>query len=168
MENRKGKVLKVRVFPDPVLRQPVEEVRDFGEELSDLLADMWATMYAKDGVGLAAPQVGISKSLAVIDHHGDRYVVVNPQILSQDGEEEGEEGCLSFPGIFVNVKRPSRIRLRFQDETGAVKEMELQGFIARVYLHEIDHLRGRLLIDHVSPIRRQMIKTRLAKRSEDR
>jgi peptide deformylase len=95
-------------------------------------------------------------------------VVVNPQILSQDGEEEGEEGCLSFPGIFVNVKRPSRIRLRFQDETGAVKEMELQGFIARVFLHEIDHLKGRLLIDHLSPIRRQMIKTRLAKRSEDR
>ncbi|MCX7828679.1 MAG: peptide deformylase [Thermanaerothrix sp.] len=159
--------MKIRVFPDPVLREPVSPVEDFGPDLSGLLADMWATMYAKDGVGLAAPQVGISKSLAVIDYHGDRYVLINPEVLEADGDEEGEEGCLSFPGIFVKVHRPTRIRVRFQDETGSLREMEVQGFLARVFLHEIDHLKGKLLIDHVSPMRRHIITSKLKKRSTE-
>ncbi|WP_040825291.1 peptide deformylase [Thermanaerovibrio velox] len=165
--NVKGNVMKIRVFPDPVLREPVDPVEDFGSDLSKLLADMWATMYVKDGIGLAAPQVGISKSLAVIDYHGERYTLINPEVLDAEGDEEGEEGCLSFPGIFVKVHRPTRIRVRFQDESGDPREMDVHGFLARVFMHEIDHLKGKLLIDHVSPMRRHMITSKLKKRSAE-
>lgn len=160
-------LLDIRVFPDPVLRAPTKPVEDFGPSLQAFLEDLWHTMYVRDGVGLAAPQVGVSQKITVVDVQGQKFVLVNPVILEREGEAVAEEGCLSFPGIFVPVTRPARIRLRFQDATGRPVEMEARDFLARVFSHEIDHLNGRLLIDQVSPLRRQFIKRKLQKREEE-
>ena len=96
------------VYPNPVLREETEEVTEFDEELKTLVADMWETMYANDGIGLAAPQVGVSQKVIVIDYKDDKYVLVNPVILSEEGSVTGEEGCLSFPGIYEKVVSPEK------------------------------------------------------------
>ncbi len=160
-------VQKIRIFPDPVLREKTESIEDFGESLNELLDDMWDSMLAHDGVGLAGPQIGLSLQIAVIQIKENRYVLINPEILEERGEQIGEEGCLSFPGIFEKVRRPEWVKVRARDERGELYEVEGTGLFARALSHEIDHLRGVLLLDHLSPLKRGIIKRKLKKREEN-
>ncbi|MDI9387745.1 MAG: peptide deformylase [Synergistota bacterium] len=153
--------LRLRVFPDPILRENTEPVADFGDELKDIVAEMVRLMRVHDGVGLAAPQAGLSLRLAVVLFEDTLHVLANPELLSSEGEQDGEEGCLSFPGIFGNVRRPERITIRHRDIDGTELETTVEGFLARAFLHEMDHLDGRLLIDHFSPVKRAMSKKKL-------
>ena len=156
-------VRDIRVFPDPILREETSPIEDFGESFREILQDMWDSMLAHDGVGLAGHQVGISLKIAVIQIEENRYVLVNPEILEERGEQVGEEGCLSFPGIFERVCRPEWVRVRALNERGEPCEIEGTGLLARALAHEIDHLRGVLLLDHLSPLKRGIIKRRLKK-----
>lgn len=160
-------VRRVRVYPDPVLREENKNIEVFDESLQAFVADMWDTMYVADGVGLAAPQVGENVNLIVIDYHDEKYVLINPLITEQQGEVTNEEGCLSFPGIYEKVISPERIRVQYRDETGGEHDEWHEGFLACVFSHEIDHLHGRLLIDRVSPLKRQILKKKLAKRAKE-
>lgn len=161
-------VKKICVYPDPVLRDQTIEITSFGEELAELVSDMWETMYVFDGIGLAGPQVGVSQKIAVIDYNGEKYVLINPLILEKKGSKIVEEGCLSFPGIYEKVESPEYIRVKWQNETGVSQEREIDGFLACVFSHEIDHLNGRLLIDRVSPLKRQFMKKKLAKLAKEK
>ncbi|MBP5212628.1 MAG: peptide deformylase [Pyramidobacter sp.] len=155
--------LRIVEFPDPVLRKPTKPVTDFGPSLKTFVDEMTIAMKDDDGVGIAAPQVGVSKKIAVVCIEGTRYVLVNPRIVEMEGEQGGEEGCLSFPGIFGEIKRAARVVVECQDETGAPRRYEGEGFVARAFQHEIEHLDGKLLIDHFSPIKREMIRKKLLK-----
>jgi len=150
-------LLEIRMFGDPVLRQPALEVRDFDGALARLAHDMMETMHAASGVGLAANQVGVLRRLFTYDDPGDDDVegtagaVVNAVLLgSSEDVEESDEGCLSFPGLFYPVKRPLTVHVRHQDLHGEEHEMELSGFGARIWLHEMDHLNGVLFVDHLA------------------
>ena len=160
-------VRKVCVYPDPVLREPTEEVTSFDEELKSLADEMLETMYASDGIGLAGPQVGISKKIAVIEYKGEKYVLINPVIFEREGAIIVEEGCLSFPGIYEKVEAPELIKVEYQDVNGDHFEKNVDGFLACVFSHEIDHLNGKLLIDRVSPLKRQFLKKKLAKQARE-
>lgn len=147
--------LKLRYFPDPVLKQKAKRITTFDSSVRKIAEDMLDTMYNNDGVGLAAPQVGISKQLMVIDvNAGDEdeqrkpIVFINPQIIEWEGEMVGQEGCLSFPGVFFEVKRARRIVVRYQNLSG--KELKLEAsdnLLCRAIQHEMDHLMGELFID---------------------
>ena len=160
-------VRKVCVYPDPVLREPTEEVTSFDEELKSLADEMLETMYASDGIGLAGPQVGISKKIAVIEYKGEKYVLITPVIFEREGAISVEEGCLSFPGIYEKVEAPELIKVEYQDVNGDHFEKNVEGFLACVFSHEIDHLNGKLLIDRVSPLKRQFLKKKLAKQARE-
>ncbi|HPK42386.1 MAG TPA: peptide deformylase, partial [Synergistales bacterium] len=139
-------VRDIREYPEQVLRKGSQDVTDFGEDLQSLLRDMWETMVSNDGVGLAAPQIGVSLRVAVIGWRDRRIVLVNPVVIEQEGEEELEEGCLSAPGFFEKVTRPARVVVEAQDEHGKPIRLEEEGFLARVLMHEIDHLEGKLFL----------------------
>lgn len=153
--------IRLRIYPDPVLRKETKPVTEFGDPLKDLVADMVRIMHTGDGVGLAAPQIGVSKKIAVVFHGGILYVLANPEVLREEGEQTGEEGCLSFPGIFGSVSRPMKILVRHQDVNGKTHELTAEGFLARAFLHEMDHLEGRLLIDKFPPPERTAIRKKL-------
>jgi peptide deformylase len=161
-------------FPDPRLRQISKPVTAFDEELVKLVTDMKDTMYLAEGAGLAAIQVGEPLRLFIIDPEvaggtaeDPPLVVINPEIVSlSDEEQTGDEGCLSFPGIFVPVKRGMRARVRAQDLEGKAYEIEGAGLLARALQHENDHLEGRLLVDMVGPVKRQIIKRKMRKENE--
>lgn len=159
-------VRDIREYPEQVLREKARDVTDFGEELQSLLRDMWETMETNDGVGLAAPQVGVSLRVAVVGWRDRRIVLVNPVVIEQEGEEVQEEGCLSAPGFFEMVTRPARVVVEAQDEHGQPFRLEEEGFLARVLSHEIDHLEGKLFLDRLSPLKRQFLKKKLQKRVE--
>jgi peptide deformylase len=151
-------LLSVRTYPDPILKKKAAALTDFGPKEQQLFNDMVETMYEKDGVGLAAPQVGISKRILIASptmKRGEEWVIVNPEILESRGREIGMEGCLSLPGIAGEVPRAKTIRFRFQDRTGGFQEVEAKDFFARIVQHEIDHLDGILLIDRVDFNKRQ-------------
>lgn len=158
-------------FPDSRLRQKSEPVTAFDSALRALVADMKDTMYLAEGAGLAAIQIGEPLRLFIIDPEvagrgaeEAPLVVANPELIAISEEEQtGDEGCLSFPGIFVPVKRGLRARVRAQDVDGAVYEIEGEGLFARALQHESDHLSGRLLIDMVGPVKRQIIKRKMRK-----
>lgn len=159
---------KIVKYPDPVLETPGDPVTEFDEGLRQLVEDMFETMYAASGVGLAAPQVGVSKRLFVMDCSGgrdlaQRYVVINPQIVMTEGEQTGDEGCLSFPGIYIPVTRAMRAIVRAQDLEGREFELDAQELAARCVLHETDHCDGILFIERVSPLKREMVKRRIKK-----
>ncbi len=156
-------VLEITEYPAPVLKQAGEPVAEFGAELERLTSDMFETMYAAEGVGLAAPQVGLGLRLFVMDCEGLKLVAANPEILSAEGEQEGEEGCLSVGKVHAPLKRAARVRLRAQDVRGEWFEREAEGLAARCFLHETDHCDGTLFIDHLSPLRRDMVKRRFQK-----
>jgi peptide deformylase len=152
-------LLEIRVFGDPILRQAALPVHDFDGGLARLAADMHETMRASDGVGLAANQVGVLRSLFTWEIPGDEEeaiptvggAVINPVLLgTSEAVEEHEEGCLSFPGLFYPVERPISVHVRHQDLLGASHEVELEGFAARIWLHEMDHLAGVLFVDHLA------------------
>ena len=156
-------LMEITEFPERVLKEVGEPVEEFGGDLEKLVADMFETMYAEEGVGLAAPQVGLSLRLFVMDCEGVKLVAANPEIVSAEGAQEGEEGCLSVGKIHAPLKRAARVRLRAQDERGEWFEREAEGLAARCFLHETDHCDGRLFIDHLSPLRRDMVKRRFQK-----
>ncbi len=150
--------LKILTYPSPVLKKVAEPLTDFGPKMQKFFDDMIDTMYLDDGVGLAAPQVGVSKQVLIAcptAKPGEEYVVVNPVILSESGREAEMEGCLSLPGLAVKVERAQKIHLRFQDRNGKAWEVKLKDFFARVIQHEMDHLKGILLIDRVPFDQRQ-------------
>ena len=149
--------LDVRVFGDPVLRQRAFEVEDFDGSLARLARDLFDTMYAEEGVGLAANQVGVLRRVFTFDlpeseeRAGASGAIVNPVLLDSSAErQDGDEGCLSFPGLFYPLARPLGIRVRHQDLEGAEHEVALEGYLARIWLHEMDHLDGVLFIDHLA------------------
>ncbi len=156
-------VLKLVEYPAKVLLEPAEDIEVFDEELRRLASDMFETMYTEEGVGLAATQVGLSKRLFVMDCEGLKLVAANPEILSEEGEQEGEEGCLSLGKVGAPLKRASKVVLRAQDERGEFFEREAEGLVARCFLHETDHCNGTLFIDHLKPVRRDMVKRRFLK-----
>ncbi|MDR3355433.1 MAG: peptide deformylase [Synergistaceae bacterium] len=161
-------VLDVLIYPNPALRAEAAEVTDWNEELRKLMTDMWETMYISKGVGLAAPQVGVSKKLIVIEYEGEKHVVINPSIIEEDGFERAEEGCLSFPGVYESVERPAKIRVVYWDEAGARRDEVIEGFLARVFAHEIDHLSGRLFIDRLSPLKKGFIRKKMERQAREK
>ena len=149
--------LKVVKYPAPVLSAPAASVEQFGDELAALAGRMLEIMYASHGVGLAAPQLGVPIRMFVFNPTGrgeDEGVCVNPRIVSRDGSEVAEEGCLSLPGVTCKIKRFARVTVRGQDMIGRPIELVGEGLIARVFQHETDHLDGVLLLDRMSPVAR--------------
>src|SRR5919198_3379397 len=156
-------VLEIVEYPAQVLKQTGAPVEKFDAELEKLLAEMFETMYAAEGVGLAAPQVGLSLRLFVMDCEGLKLVAANPEILSAGGEQDGEEGCLSVGKIHAPLRRAARARLRAQDVRGGVFEREAEGLAARCFQHETDHCDGTLFIDRLSPLKRNIVIKRFQK-----
>lgn len=159
-------VIEILHHPDPRLRQKARTVTDFGPELQRLIDDMFETMYAEPGVGLAATQIGVALSLAVMDTSEDKkgqLVLINPEILSREDLQDMEEGCLSVPDVRDTVKRYNKLRFRAQDRKGQSYEMEAEGLFAQCVQHELDHLDGKLYIDYLSPLKRERIKKKLVK-----
>lgn len=159
-------IMEIRKYPDPVLRAKNRNVIVFDENLKKIIDDMFETMYANDGLGLAAPQIGINLMIAVVDHEGRKFTLINPVIIEARGEQVGEEGCLSFPEIFEEVKRPETVKVEACNEKGERYTIEASGMLARAFCHEIDHLHGRLIIDMVSPFKRSLIQKKLKQRSK--
>ena len=162
-------VRKIVKYGDPVLEQPSEPVTNFcSPELRGLVADMFETMYAAKGVGLAAPQIGVSQQLSVIDisvgeREEDKIVIINPEIIIKEGSQTGEEGCLSIPGFREPVTRANKVRVRAQNEKGEIIELDGEELLARAFQHEIDHLHGILFISHLSTLKRDMIRRKIRK-----
>lgn len=160
-------------YPEPILTTPAEPVADFGsEELKKLVADMFETMYAANGVGLAAPQINLARRLTVIDcsvgeNAAEKIVLINPEIIEVNGKQNGEEGCLSIPGFRANVVRAMNVRVNAQDVEGNWFEMEGSELLARAIQHEIDHLNGVLFIHHISPLKRDLIKRKIRKMQKE-
>ncbi len=158
----------VKLF-DPVLEREAETVMEFDTlELHKLLADMFESMYAAKGVGLAAPQIGIARKIAVIDtsvgeNPADKLVLINPKILRLEGKQTGEEGCLSIPGFREQVTRAKRATMKAQNAKGEWFEMTGEDLLARAFQHEIDHLNGKLYIKHISALKRDLIKRKVKK-----
>jgi peptide deformylase len=149
-------ILDIRVLGDPVLRKPTKPVTEITDELRQLIADMFETMYAAEGIGLAAPQVGRTERLAVVDVEGAKYVLINPKILSTTGDpDKAEEGCLSIPDIYGDVVRPFTVTFRAMDENGDEYEATGSELLGRCIQHEIDHLDGKLFLDYLSPLKRK-------------
>jgi peptide deformylase len=161
-------VRPILLFGDPRLEAPNEEVDGFGSELHELIEDLFETSWRAPGLGLAAPQVGVNLSLAVVDlsigeDPDARIVLANPEILESRGKVSLEEGCLSFPGLFTTIVRPRSLRLRARDRAGESFELEAEGLLAQAICHERDHLDGRLLVHHLRGLKRRMFLRRVAK-----
>ncbi len=162
----------ITVYGDPLLRKKAQEIEENHEGLAEIIENMWETMYYSDGVGLAAPQVGLSIRLFIIDAspaadedpglENFKKVFINPEIIKLTGEDWiMNEGCLSLPEIREDVKRPDAVRLKYYDEHFVLHEETYTGYAARVIQHEFDHLEGVLFIDHLSPLRKKLLKTKL-------
>jgi len=158
-------------FPDPRLRTRAEAVTRFDAELGKTIEDMFETMYAAPGIGLAATQIDVALRLIVIDISEERnqpLVFINPEILSREGAAVTEEGCLSVPGIFDNVERAAKIRVRFQDREGTVIESDFEGTLAVCVQHEMDHINCKLFVDYLSDLKRERIRKKLEKERKER
>ncbi len=161
-------LLPIRIYPDPVLRRKCPEVEIFDEKLAQLADDMVETMHAAPGVGLAAPQVGVAKRLAVVDlsvgeDAEELLILVNPEILEKDGLEVDVEGCLSLPGITEKVPRPQSLVLRAQTVEGETFELSADDWLARAICHELDHLNGVLFFDHLRGLRKEKVRRQIRK-----
>ncbi len=163
-------VYKIVKYPDPILEQKCDPVTDFGSaELQELVADMFETMYASKGVGLAAPQIGIPQQITVIDcgarneEEPQPIVLINPVVITKEGKQTGEEGCLSIPGFREDVTRSKIAVVRAQNESGETIEISGEDLLARAMQHEIDHLNGILFLSHLSSLKRDLIKRRIRK-----
>lgn len=162
------KIHTVVKYPDPVLMQKGAPVTDFGPELEEFIQEMFATMYAAQGIGLAAPQIGVSKQITVIDtsfkeRPEDKLVLINPEIIDKTGKQVEEEGCLSFPDIREKIQRAAWCKVRAQNVKGEFFEVEGEELLARALQHEIDHLHGVLFIDRLSGLKKDMVKRRIRK-----
>ncbi len=155
-------------YGNPVLEKPAAPVTEFDDELKILVADMFESMYEAKGVGLAAPQIGISKRLAVIDvsfkeNPREKLVLANPEIIHTEGKQNQSEGCLSIPDFRENVTRANKVTVRAQDINGKWYEKTGEELLARAFLHETDHLNGKLYISHLSALKRDLIKRKIRK-----
>jgi peptide deformylase len=150
-------IRKITEYPENVLAEVGKPVTEFDKELEHLVDDMWDTMYEAEGVGLAAPQIGLNLRLFVMDCEGVKLVAANPEILSTDGEQSELEGCLSVGKVPAIVVRPMKARLRAQDLKGKWFERDGTGYVARAFLHETDHCDGKLFIDLLPRLRRSMV-----------
>lgn len=162
-------ILEVVKYGDPILTRPAEAVTEFDAKLRKLVDDMFETMYGAPGVGLAAPQVGLLKRLFVMDCSSgkdkkQKVALINPVIETEEGEQIGEEGCLSFPGIYLQVARPQRLVVRARDVDGSEFKLDLMDLEARCASHETDHLDGELFISYISPLKRDLVKRKIKKR----
>ncbi len=150
-------IRRITEYPEEVLSKVGEPVTEFGEELKKLCDDMFETMYDDEGVGLAAPQIGLSLRLFVMDCDGIKLIAANPEIVETSGEQSGQEGCLSVGKHPAVVVRPEKVKLKAQDVNGEWFEREAEGYAARCFLHETDHCDGKLFIDHLPKMRREMV-----------
>ena len=161
-------VVPIRKYGDDVLRRATQPIETFDDALQALIEEMVQTMYAAPGIGLAANQIGVSKRVAVIDlsvgkRPNELHVLVNPQIIERIGEQNEEEGCLSVPDFTETVMRPAHVTVRFLDRNGAEREMPGEGLMARAMCHEIDHLDGKLYVDHLRGFKRDRIVRKIQK-----
>jgi peptide deformylase len=162
-------VRKILKYGEPILERAAEPVTEFATaELEELIADMWETMYASKGVGLAAPQIGVAKRISVIDisvgeDESKKIVIINPEISSKEGSQTGEEGCLSIPGFREPLTRANKVTVRALNEKGEAIELEGDELLARAFQHEIDHLNGILFIAHLSALKRDIIRRKIKK-----
>jgi peptide deformylase len=163
--------LTILEFPDPRLRTRAAPVKVVDDRIRKLVDDMFETMYAAPGVGLAATQVDVHERVIVIDVSEDRsqpITLINPELIASEGVEETEEGCLSVPGIFDKVRRAERIRVRTLDREGQVQEFDADGLLAVCIQHEMDHLEGKLFVDYLSELKRTRIRKKLEKERRER
>lgn len=156
-------IRKISEYPADVLSKAGDPVEQFDRELAELCDDMFETMYDAEGVGLAAPQIGLSLRLFVMDCAGIKLIAANPVVISSEGEQSEPEGCLSVGKVPAVVKRPMKVHLRAQNELGEWFEREADGYAARAFVHETDHCDGRLFIDHLPRLRREMVIRRFQK-----
>jgi peptide deformylase len=162
-------VLKILKYGEPVLEQPAEHISDFNSpDLSELIDNMFETMYAAKGVGLAAPQVGIGKRVTVIDisvgeDETKKLVLINPEIVAREGTQVGEEGCLSIPGFREPVTRAHKVTVKAHNPQGELFELSGEELLARALQHEVDHLNGKLFINHLSALKRDIIRRKIKK-----
>ena len=157
------------LFPDPVLLTPTQPVGEVDDDVRSLVRDMVETMYAAPGIGLAANQVGVSKRVCVVDlsvgeNEGELRVFINPRVVSTEGNEVGEEGCLSFPDIHLDIERPYTATVEALDLDGRAFTITASGLMARAIQHEIEHLQGRVFLQNVSPLKRELVKRQIKKR----
>lgn len=162
------KILPIRIFGDKVLRQKAKTIIEISDDIKDFITDLVETMYVKDGIGLAAPQVGKSLRIFVVDpfwykegNEKNPKVFINPEFLEFEGIESMEEGCLSLPNIFENVPRAEKIKMKYTNQEGKTETLEADGMFARAIQHEYDHLEGILFIDKISKFRRLIVKRKL-------
>ena len=159
-------ILEILKFPDPRLRNHARPVKVVDDAIRQLADDMLETMYDAPGIGLAATQVGVDRQLIVVDVSEERdqpMVLINPEVVAAEGEEEMEEGCLSVPGFYDKVKRAEKVKVRALNLEGEVVEMDLDGLLAVCVQHEIDHLHGKLFVDYLSRLKRERIRKKLEK-----
>lgn len=163
-------ILEIVKYGDPVLRKKTEPITEITDDVIQLAEDMLETMYAAPGVGLAGPQVGVSLQICVIDvvPEGKRnpIVLINPKVLSGENKVELEEGCLSFPKIYEKVKRWDKVRVEYVDLKGNLKEVEVEGFLAKAFQHEIDHLNGKVFIDYLPAWKRKLVEKEIKRRKK--
>lgn len=153
--------LKLRTFPESILRKKTEKVGHVTDSERSILDKMADLMYLSQGVGLAATQVGIDKQLAVIDVGDGLIKMINPVIIKRDGSDTSDEGCLSCPGTTVKVKRAKKVVVQFLNENGDVMQLKAEGLLAKAVQHELDHLAGKLILDYLGPIKKMFLKTKL-------
>jgi len=158
----------VSTYPQAVLRRKSEAVKEISEEIRDLIRDMKETMYSSNGIGLAAPQVGVNQRVIVVDvtpHQPEHkpFALINPEIVSGEGEVESTEGCLSVPGFLETIKRKEKVIARGLDEEGNEVEIEATGMLAICLQHEIDHLNGMTIVERLGPVKREIVRRRLKK-----
>ena len=159
-------ILEILKFPDPRLRNHAKPAEKVDDDIRRLADDMLETMYDAPGIGLAATQVGVAKQLIVVDISEERnqpLVLINPEVVAAEGEEEMEEGCLSVPGFYEKVKRAEKVKVKALDREGEAVELELDGLLAVCVQHEIDHLHGKLFVDYLSRLKRERIRKKLEK-----
>ena len=166
MPRVKGRVRDIRIYGDPVLREKAQPVKEIDEQVLQLIADLVETMLVKDGLGLAANQIGELRSVIALNPKGvsidqPPFALVNPELVAASGEVEREEGCLSLPGISEVLARPARVKVRGLGSKGKEIEVSAEGTLARALLHEIDHLNGVMFVDHLPPARRKLLKGKL-------
>jgi len=155
--------LELRIYPDPVLRGKASPVKNIDDKIRKLIADMAETMYASEGVGLAAPQIGSLSQIVTVDIGEGLISLINPRIVEYEGKDVMEEGCLSLPDIRLEVERYKRVLVEGVDDDGKEVSIEAEDLLARVFQHEIDHLQGILIIDKIPPVQRQLIRSKLKK-----
>jgi peptide deformylase len=165
-------IREVVTYPQMTLRRKSGPVHDVNEEIRELIKDMRETMYASQGIGLAAPQVGINQKVIVVDvtpYEPDQkpFALINPQIVKGEGEVDSTEGCLSVPGLFETIKRKEHVTVRGIDEEGREVEIQAEGMLAICLQHEIDHLDGKTIVERLSPVKRDIVRKKLRKASRD-